>query len=186
MHIKHTTERIQQNQNTELNASVGKMNIYVSYLVKGELNVRVYSCMDISCKYIFIKWWISPLLECARGAGQCTQLMTYRAAIRSRLDYCCLCYGTAAKSALKRLDAVQAKAPRLCCGASHTHYSSNLQKWETLCWEFSNQNWQRSSTQGVKFKLFFSVTVDKKLKSLVRPSWIFRNRNRKGWKQILD
>ena len=41
------------------------------------------------------------------GAGQDTQLMIYRAMVRSRLDYGCLSYGTAAKTNLKRLDVVQ-------------------------------------------------------------------------------
>ena len=54
------------------------------------------------------------------GAGQETQLMIYRAMIRSRLDYGSLCYGTAAKSSLKKLEVVQAKALRVCCGALRT------------------------------------------------------------------
>ena len=52
------------------------------------------------------------------GAGQDTQLMIYRAMIRSRLDYGCLCYGTAARSALKTLDVIQAKSLRIDCGVS--------------------------------------------------------------------
>ena len=51
------------------------------------------------------------------GAGQDTQIMIYRAMVRSRIDYGCLCYGTAAKTILKRLDVVQAKALRVVCGA---------------------------------------------------------------------
>jgi len=54
------------------------------------------------------------------GAGRDTQLMIYRAMIRSRLDYACVCYGTAADSHLKRLEVIQAKALKLCCGALHT------------------------------------------------------------------
>lgn len=46
--------------------------------------------------------------------------MIYRAMINSRLGCGCLCYGTAAKSALKRLDIVQAKALRIFFGAFRT------------------------------------------------------------------
>ena len=54
------------------------------------------------------------------GADQVTQIMIYRAMVRSRIDYGCLCYGTAAKTHQSRLDAVQAKALRVCCGALRT------------------------------------------------------------------
>lgn len=37
--------------------------------------------------------------------------------IRSALDYGCLVYGNAAKTNLPKLDVVQAKALRVCCGA---------------------------------------------------------------------
>lgn len=55
------------------------------------------------------------------GAGKDTQLMIYRAMLRSRLDYGCLCYGTAAKTNLNRLDVIQAKA--LVVGPSEQHQS---------------------------------------------------------------
>lgn len=46
--------------------------------------------------------------------------MIYRAMIRSRLDYGCLVYGSAARTNLAKLDVVQAKALRVCCGAVRT------------------------------------------------------------------
>lgn len=45
--------------------------------------------------------------------------MIYRAMIRSILDYGCVFFG-AAKSVLFKLDRVQAKALRICCGAFKT------------------------------------------------------------------
>ena len=41
-------------------------------------------------------------------------LYIYQALIKSFLDYGCLVYGSAAKSALQRLDRIQSKALRLC------------------------------------------------------------------------
>lgn len=40
--------------------------------------------------------------------------MIYGAMIRSILDYCCVNFGSAAKSVLCKLDQVQAKALRIC------------------------------------------------------------------------
>ena len=51
------------------------------------------------------------------GANRDTQIMVYRAMIRSALDYGCLAYGAAAKTNLAALDRVQAKALRVCSGA---------------------------------------------------------------------
>ena len=54
------------------------------------------------------------------GVDRGTLMMIYRAIIRSAIDYGCMAYGTAAPSVLKRLDVVQAKALRICCGAFRT------------------------------------------------------------------
>lgn len=51
------------------------------------------------------------------GALRETQVLIYRAMVRSRLDYGCLSYGSAAVTHLNRLDVVQAKALRVCSGA---------------------------------------------------------------------
>lgn len=47
-------------------------------------------------------------------------LNIYRAVVRSKLDYACQVYGTAAPSALKMLDTVHHQALRLCTGAFRT------------------------------------------------------------------
>ena len=54
------------------------------------------------------------------GAERRSLLMIYKAMIRSRLDYGAVCFGSAAKTLLKKLDVVQAKALRVCCGALRT------------------------------------------------------------------
>ncbi len=41
----------------------------------------------------------------------------YQALIRSSIDYGCAVYGAAAKSDLKKLDNIQSRALRICCGA---------------------------------------------------------------------
>lgn len=47
-------------------------------------------------------------------------LLIFQAMIRSVLDYGCFVYGSASKSVLDRLDVLQARALRLCCGAFRT------------------------------------------------------------------
>ena len=47
-------------------------------------------------------------------------LNIYRAVVRSKLDYACQVYGTAAPSRIKMLDTVHHQALRLCCGAFRT------------------------------------------------------------------
>lgn len=54
------------------------------------------------------------------GAERETLLMIYRAMIRSTLDYGCVVFGSASKSVLEKLDRLQAKALRICCGAFRT------------------------------------------------------------------
>jgi len=41
----------------------------------------------------------------------------YKALIRSVIDYGCIAYDTASATTKARLDVIQAKAPRFCCGA---------------------------------------------------------------------
>lgn len=43
--------------------------------------------------------------------------MIYRGIIRSNINYGCMAYGSAAPSALKKLEVVQAKDLRFCSGA---------------------------------------------------------------------
>ena len=54
------------------------------------------------------------------GAERDTLHMIYQAMIRSSLDYGCVIFGAAAKTTLSKLDRVQAKALRVCCGAFRT------------------------------------------------------------------
>ena len=60
------------------------------------------------------------LAGCEWGAERETMLLIYRALIRSALDYGSFVYGSASKTVLAKLDVVQARALRLCCGAFRT------------------------------------------------------------------
>ncbi|KAG5852664.1 hypothetical protein ANANG_G00064980 [Anguilla anguilla] len=60
------------------------------------------------------------LAGCDWGAERETMHLIYQAMIRSVLDYGCFVYGSAAKSVLGKLDILQSKALRLCCGAFKT------------------------------------------------------------------
>ena len=51
------------------------------------------------------------------GADQTTLLTLYRSLVRSKLDYGCLVYGSASKTALAKLDPVHNQGLRLCLGA---------------------------------------------------------------------
>lgn len=46
--------------------------------------------------------------------------MIHQAVLRSSLDYGCVVFGSAAKTILSKLDRVQARALRICCGAFKT------------------------------------------------------------------
>ena len=64
---------------------------------------------------------INNVLRCVAGsdwgADRESMMMIYRAMMRSAIDYGCMVYGSAALSVLNKLDIVQAKALRVCCGA---------------------------------------------------------------------
>ena len=60
------------------------------------------------------------LAGCEWRADKETMLLIYQATIRSSLDYGCFVYGSASKFVLARLDVLQARALRLCCGAFRT------------------------------------------------------------------
>ena len=52
-----------------------------------------------------------------RGASKKVLLIVYKALIRSVIDYGCIAYDTASATTKARLDVIQAKALRICCGA---------------------------------------------------------------------
>lgn len=54
------------------------------------------------------------------GREECGERTGTQAMIRSVLAYGCVVYGSAAKSLLRKLDVLQAKALRLYCGAFKT------------------------------------------------------------------
>ena len=54
------------------------------------------------------------------GADRESVMRIYRAMIRSAIDYGCMVYGSAASSVINKLDRVQVKALRVCCGAFST------------------------------------------------------------------
>lgn len=54
------------------------------------------------------------------GASRSALLCMYQALIRSCFDYGCIVYGSASKTLLGKLDTIQTKALRLCCGAIKT------------------------------------------------------------------
>ncbi|KAL2077950.1 hypothetical protein ACEWY4_025635 [Coilia grayii] len=60
------------------------------------------------------------------GAEKGTLLTIYQAMIRSIFDYGCQAYGAASSSVLKRLDVIQSKALRVCCGAFASTSTSAL------------------------------------------------------------
>jgi len=62
------------------------------------------------------------------GASKKTLLTIYRALIRSRLEYGCQLFYTAAKTTLEKLDSVQTTCLRICCGAFKGTASSALQQ----------------------------------------------------------
>ena len=62
------------------------------------------------------------------GASKKALLTIYRALIRSRLDYGCEAYYTACNTQLQRLDTIQSKCLRLCCGAFRTTAVNALQQ----------------------------------------------------------
>ena len=51
------------------------------------------------------------------GASKMVLLIVYKALIRSVIDYGCIAYDTASSTTKARLDVIQAKALRICCGA---------------------------------------------------------------------
>lgn len=60
------------------------------------------------------------------GADKGTLLTIYQAMVRSVFDYGCQVYGAAATSVLRKLDVIQFKALRICCGAFTSTSSSAL------------------------------------------------------------
>ena len=54
------------------------------------------------------------------GASRSSLKTIFLASIRSVLDYGCMVYGSAVKSLLGKLDVMQARALRICCGAIRT------------------------------------------------------------------
>ena len=68
----------------------------------------------------------SPIAHTSWGADQETLLHLYRSLIRSKLDYGCICYGSARGSYLRMLDPIQNHALRLCLGAYRTSPASSL------------------------------------------------------------
>lgn len=64
----------------------------------------VINCMSLIAKY---EW----------GASKRSLLQVYQALIRSSIDYGCAVYGAGSKTELKKLDKLQSRALRICCGA---------------------------------------------------------------------
>ena len=60
------------------------------------------------------------------GADRKVLLRLYRSLIRSKLDYGCIVYGTAAKTHLQKLDPVQNSALRICTGAFRSSPTESL------------------------------------------------------------
>ena len=51
------------------------------------------------------------------GASKGVLLIVYKALIRSLIDYGCIAYDTASDTVKAKLNVIQAKAMRICCGA---------------------------------------------------------------------
>ena len=63
---------------------------------------------------------LRSLSGCEWGADRDTLHLIYQAMIRAALDYGSMVYGAAARTVLSRLDVIQARALRHCCGAFRT------------------------------------------------------------------
>lgn len=61
------------------------------------------------------------------GASRSSLRNIYMAIIRSAIDYGSMIYGSASKSLLKKVDAVQTQALRICCGAFKTSPRASMQ-----------------------------------------------------------
>lgn len=61
------------------------------------------------------------------GASKETLLMIYRAMIRSIIDYGCIAYLNASTAITEKLDVIQTKALRICCGAMRSTAANALQ-----------------------------------------------------------
>ena len=61
------------------------------------------------------------------GGDRTTLLRIYRSHIRSKLDYCCIVYGSARRSYLAVLDPIANQGLRLCSGAFRTSPIESLQ-----------------------------------------------------------
>lgn len=61
------------------------------------------------------------------GAGKSVLLTVYKALIRSVMDYACIAYDTASVSVKSKLDSIQYKAMRICCGAMTGTSATSLQ-----------------------------------------------------------
>ena len=61
-----------------------------------------------------------------KWGGKGTLLMLYRAIVRSKVDYCCIVYGTASNTNLRQLDSIHNYGLRLALGAFYTNPVSSL------------------------------------------------------------
>jgi len=61
------------------------------------------------------------------GASKSVLLTIYKALIRSIMDYACIAYDSASLSVKSKLDAIQYKAMRICCGAMAGTPANSLQ-----------------------------------------------------------
>ena len=83
------------------------------------------------------------------GADQTTLLKLYRSLVRSKLDYGCLVYGSASKTALAKLDPVHDQCLRLSLGAFTV--------------DFTLSEFDKSSTSSTVFKSRFNELRQKYL-----------------------
>ncbi|PJE77995.1 hypothetical protein CI610_03074 [invertebrate metagenome] len=96
---------------------------------------------------------------CKFGANKTTQLMLYKALVRSRLDYGCQVYNTASDTVLKHLDVIQHSALRVALRAiKNTNTNSLLAEAGEPPLTLRRENltlkyWARTQSHGDKFLL---------------------------------
>ncbi len=68
-------------------------------------------------EFKYLGYCMTSIAKYEWGARKSALLHVNQALILSSRDYGCAVYGAAAKSELKKLDDIQSRALRICCGA---------------------------------------------------------------------
>ena len=100
------------------------------------------------------------------GADKTSLLRIYRAFIRSKLDYGSMAYNSASDMAKKKLDAIQASALKICCGAIR---GTSVAAMQVECGEMPLDI--RRIEQSLKYAAKLDTFSEHQTKSILQPSW---------------